>query len=95
MLDSARSDLSDTESLTATTNSSLYVTNGLVVGAQTEVNLLPAVIWFALGVDSAEKLAAQGNLSSDNGAFTDSVSLTDVYCTNITVYNNAIAWYSI
>ena len=34
-------------------------------------------------------LASQGPMTSEKGTFTESVSSTDVYCTNLTAYHDA------
>ena len=70
------------------TNGSLYATTGVAALALAEVNLLAGVLGFTIAADSAGKLAAAGEIVSDNGTF-QSVSSTDIYCTNIEVYNNA------
>ena len=51
--------------------------------ALAEVNLLAGILGFTIAADSAGKLASQGQMTSDNGTFNESVSSTDVYCTNL------------
>ena len=50
---------------------------------------IAAAIGLNFGLDAAGQLAAQGQMTSDKGTFTQSVSSTDVFCTNLTAYTNA------
>ena len=88
LLGSTANGLTSTENLLTTTNGSLYATTGVAALALAEVNLLAGVLGFTITADSAGKLAAAGQIASDNGTF-QSVSSTDINCTNIEVYNNA------
>ena len=45
--------------------------------------------------DTAGQSAAQGQMTSDKGTSTQSVSSTDVYCTNLTAYHNATIYNDI
>ena len=81
--------LTNTANLLPTMNGSLYATTGVAALALAEVNLLAGVLGFSIAADSVGKLASVGELKSEKGTFDQSVSTTDVYCTNIEVFNNA------
>ena len=90
LIESTANDLNNTENLLNTTNGSLYATTAVAALALAEVNLLAGILGFKIAADSAGNLASQGQMTSDNGTFNESVSSTDMYCTNLHCYNNAI-----
>ena len=49
------------------------------------------MLGFTIAADSTGKLVSAGELKSVKGTFDQSVSTTDVYCTNIEVFNNVTA----
>ena len=51
--------------------------------------VLAAFLGNTIGLDTAGHFIPSGCSTSDNGIFNESVSSTEIYCNDITVYNNA------
>ena len=82
-------DLNSTEDFLNVTNGSLYATTEVAALVLAEVNLSAGVLGFATAANSAGHLASAGEFKSEKGTSDQSVSTTDVHCTNIEVFNNA------
>ena len=102
LLGTTNSSLSNASTLLGTTNSSLLnvstsldtaiinirdtaVTAGFALG---EVNALALSLGLSMAMNTAGEFIKTGAFSSDTGEFTQSVSSTDIYCTNLHVYNS-------
>ena len=57
--------------------------------ALVQVQLVAALLGANFGLDAAGAANAASAINSENGEFTQSVSSTDIYCTNLTVYDKA------
>ena len=60
------------------------ISAGLALG---EVNVLAAVLGLSVALNTVGEFIKTGVFSSDTGEFAESVSSTDIYCTNLKVYN--------
>ena len=78
-----------TDSGLKVTNSSLYTTNALAATAFTEVNALGLALGLSLALDTGGNILTTGDFGAQDATFSNSVSSTDIYCTNLTAYNAA------
>ena len=68
------------------------ITAGLELG---EVNALALALGLSMALNTAGEFIKTGEFSSDTGEFTECVSSTSVYCTDITVYEKATVYKDI
>ena len=79
----------NTDSILIVTNSSLYTTNALAATAFEEVTALGLALGLSMALNDAGSVITSGDFGAEDGTFQNSVSSTDVYCTNLTVYDTA------
>ena len=69
--------------------------NTAAVSALVELQLVAALLGINFGLDAAGVANAASAINSENGEFPQSVSSTDVYCTNLTCYDKAVVYNDI
>ena len=79
----------NTDSILIVTNLSLYTTNALAATAFAEVTALGLAPGLLMALNDAGSVITSGDFGAEDGTFQHSVSSTDVYCTNLTVYDTA------